>query len=262
MPMTERGNVAAGIMGRGLALSLLLVALMLALVLPLGAQAQEDDEEAREKARLELNAKSYFHGKPAFPEPIPPEKGWVRMPTPPKQDIPKFEFMPPISAEAKMRFMQSMMAYNPFSLRDMINFMAAKKKAAEGLSFDEVVESLKLKGNELNMRFVGASTPWKVIREIRGDDKYPRVEIYSFCDLETLALVLEHMPEFIVFIPCRIAVMEDNKGDIWLVTLDWDIRWLNTLPNPNRISRELYERAISVRERLEQMMEAAANGDL
>jgi len=184
------------------------------------------------------------------------------MPVPPKKDIPKFQFQEPISAEAKMRFMQTLMGYNPFSLRQMINFMAAKKKAAEGLTFEEVVESLRLKGNELNMRFVGVSTPYKVIREIRGDDKYPRVEIYSFCDLETLALVLEHMPEFIVFIPCRIAVMEDKDGNIWLVTLDWDVRWIDTLPNPNRISDELRKRAISVRERLEIMMEAAANGDL
>ena len=225
------------------------------------APAQEDDEAA-EKARQEMNAQSYFKGKPPFDGPVQPQKGYFRMPVPPKRDIPKFQFQEPISAEAKMRFMQTLMGYNPFSLRQMINFMAAKKKAAPGLSFDEVVESLRLKGNELNMRFVGVSTPYKVIREIRGDDKYPRVEIYSFCDLETLALVLEHMPEFIVFIPCRIAVMEDKEGNIWLVTLDWDVRWIDTLPNPNRISDELRKRAISVRERLEVMMEAAANGDL
>jgi len=240
----------------------MLLALMAMLLLPLGAAQAQEDEDAKEKARQELNKKSYFWGKAPFPDPIPEQKGWVRMPTPPKKPNPDFKFMPPISAEAKMKFMQSMMFYNPFSLRDMINFMAAKKKAAEGLTFEEVVESLRLKGNELNMRFVGVSTPWKVIREIRGDDTYPRVEIYSFCDLETLALVLEYMPEFIVFIPCRIAVMEDKEGNIWLVTLDWDVRWLNTSPNPNRITKEIYDRAIKIRENLEKMMEAAANGDL
>ena len=259
MPMTmQRGNECRHVWRR-LGMGLMLLAL---LMLPLAAAQAQEDDEAKEKARQEMNAKSFFHGKPAYPDPVPVEKGWVRFPTPPAKKNPYFEFMPPISAEAKMKFMQSMMAYNPFGLRDMINFMAAKKKAAEGLTFEEVVESLRLKGNELNMRFVGVSTPWKVIREIRGDDKYPRVEIYSFCDLETLALVLEYMPEFIVFIPCRIAVMEDGKGNIWLVTLDWDVRWLNTSPNPNRIPKEIYERALKIRANMEKMMEAAANGDL
>ncbi len=64
-----------------------------------------------------------------------------------------------------------------------------------------------------------------------------------------------------MFIPCKIAVMEDRDGKIWLVTLDWDVRWMDTALNPNRISDDLRQRAISIRERLEQMMEAAATGD-
>jgi uncharacterized protein (DUF302 family) len=217
--------------------------------------AQEMDE-----ATAKMNAKSYYKGDPPISGRLPEQTGWLQIPTPPKEKEKKFEFSPPISAEAKMKAMQSLMYYNPFSLKQMINMMAAKKKAAKGLTFEEVVESLKVKGNELNMRFVGVSTPWKVIREIY-DPEYPRVEIYSFCDLETLARILEYVPEFIVFIPCRIAVMEDKNGDIWLVTLDWDVRWMDTSPNPNRISDDLRRRAISVRERLEAMMEAAANGD-
>ncbi len=219
------------------------------------AAAQEMDEKT-----AAMNAKSFFSGKPVIDRRLEKQKGWLRMPTPPEEKLEKHKFMPPISAEAKMKAMQSLMYYNPFSLKQMINMMAAKKKAAEGLSFDEVVESLKTKGNELNMRFVGVSTPWKIIREIYRKD-YPRVEIFSFCDLETLARILEYSPEFIVFIPCKIAVMEDGKGNIWLVTLDWDIRWMDTAPNPNRISDDLRKRAMSIRTRLEQMMEAAATGD-
>ena len=228
-------------------------------------ESEDEDEEEldpEEKARRELNKKSYYWGKPSIPKRYPVAKGWFRIPAPPKKEIKKFQFMPPISAKAKLNFMQSLMYYNPFSIRQMVNMMTTKKKAAKGLSFEEVVESLKIKANELNMRHVGTSTPWKVIREIRGSDDFPKVEIYSFCDLETLALVLEYMPDFIIFIPCRVAVVEDGNGDIWVVMLEWDVRWLDTSPNPNRISEELRKRAISVRERLEQMMEAAANGDL
>ena len=88
------------------------------------------------------------------------------------------------------------------------------------------------------------------------------LEFFSFCDLITMRMIVDYVPEFIAFLPCRIAVIEDAEGAIWLVTLDWDVRWLDTSPNPNRISPELRERAISVRERIETIMEAAANGDL
>jgi len=219
------------------------------------ARGQEMD-----KATARMNAKSFFSGVPAIAKRFAHQKGWLQIPAPPKEKFEKNAFMPPLSAEAKMRAMQSLMYYNPFSLKQMINFMAAKKKAARGLSFDDVVESLKTKGNELNMKFVGVSTPYKIIRQIYDKD-YPRVEIFSFCDLATLARIVEYAPEFIVFLPCKIAVMEDRKGNIWLVTLDWDVRWMDTSPNPNRIDADLRKRAISIRTRLEQMMEAAATGD-
>ncbi len=51
------------------------------------------------------------------------------------------------------------MMLNPFSLRDMMNFMVAKKKVLSGITFDEVIESLKTKANELNMRAVEHNTP-------------------------------------------------------------------------------------------------------
>jgi uncharacterized protein (DUF302 family) len=166
-----------------------------------------------------------------------------------------------LSAEAKMAMMQSMMAFSPFSLRDMISFMVVKKKVLEGITFDEVVESMQLKANELNMRAVGHNTPYIILREIDDPDS-PRVEFFSFCDLITMRRIIDYSLEFIAFLPCKIAVVEDANKDIWLVTVDWDVRWLDTSPNPNKISPELRERAISVRERIEDIMEAAANGDL
>ncbi len=219
------------------------------------AGAQEDDEKAVRK----FNSQTYMKDN-AVKAPLD-NTGFFKIPTRPKEDYKTNMMLPPISSEAKMRAMQSGMLGNPFSLRDMMNFMVAKKKALPGLSFDEVVESLQLKANELNMRAVGHNTPYKILREIDDPDS-PRVEILSFCDLLTMRKILDYSLEFIAFLPCRISVVEDAEGQIWLVTLDWDVRWLDTSPNPNKISDDLRERAISVRSRIEQIMEAAANGDL
>lgn len=187
-------------------------------------------------------------------------KSGTWMPTRPKESYRANTMLEPITAQAKMRMMQSMMSINPFSLRDMINMMVVKKKVVPGITFDEVIESLKLKANELNMKMSGHNTPWKVLREI-GDPNSPRVEFLSFCDLLVLRQILDYSLEFSALVPCRIAVLEDADKQIWLTTLDWDVRWMDTSPNPNRISDKLREDAIRVRENMEIMMDAAASGD-
>ncbi len=217
------------------------------------AFAQETEEEI-----MEFNAKTYVETAPI--EGRIPLEDLPGTPTRPKEDIRPNTMLEPLSGIAKMRMMQTIMQGNPFSLRDMMNMMVAKKKALPGISFDEVIESLKSKGFDLNMRPTGHNTPYKILRETY-DPESPRVEILSFCDLSTMRMIMDYSLEFGAFLPCRISVVEDADQQIWLMTLDWDVRWLDTSPNPNRISDDLRERAMMVRKNIELMMEAAATGD-
>lgn len=190
------------------------------------------------------------------------QANWT-MPAPPlKTDLPPNSVMTSvISADAKMMAIQSMMMANPFSLRQMINMMVAKKKVEDGISFDEVMKSMDLRANLLNMKKVGHNTPSEVIEATTGEPT-PRLEMVSYCDIPTMRKILDYVPEFSVFVPCRISVLEDANGDIWIMTIDWDVRWMDTSPNPNRISKELREAAIMVRESMESIMDAGAKGDL
>jgi uncharacterized protein (DUF302 family) len=219
-------------------------------------KARQDHQDLEEEIN-QFNLMSYARAVP-ITERI--DLSTVSIPTRPKEDYVENTMLAPLSADAKMKFMQTLMAANPFSVRDMMNFMVAKKKALPGLSFDDVVESLNSKALDLNMRPTGRNTPYIVLREI-FDPESPRLEYFSFCDLITMRLILNYSLEFSAVLPCRIAVMEDAEGQIWLTTLDWDVRWFDTSPNPNRISDDLRERAIRVRSNIEAIMEAAATGD-
>jgi uncharacterized protein (DUF302 family) len=188
-------------------------------------------------------------------------KGWFQIPMPPVENWRPNTFMQSITPEAKLKAAQSAMFVNPMDLRGMINMMVAKKKVAEGITFDEVIESMDLRANTLNMMKVSHNTPYKVIAGITGKPS-PRMEIIGYCDVLTMREIVDFAPEFIAFLPCRIAVLEDADGQIWIVTLDWDVRWLDTSLNPNKISAGLRDRAIKVREAIESIMEAGANGDL
>lgn len=217
------------------------------------ASAQDTEEEI-----MEFNEKSYMEEAPINGR-VPMEQ-LSGIPTRPAEEFRPNTMMEPISAEAKMRMMQTMMLTNPFGLRDMINMMVAKKKALPELTFDEVIESLQSKAFDLNMRPTGHNTPYLILRET-FDPESPRVEFLSFCDLQTMRMIMDFTLELGAFLPCRIAVVEDADKQIWLMTLDWDVRWIDTSPNPNRISDDLRQRAIRVRENIEMMMEAAATGD-
>lgn len=166
-----------------------------------------------------------------------------------------------ITPEARANFISTMMAVNPFSLRDMVAMMAVKYPAKEGLSFDDVVDAMKLKANEINFKLVGHSPLWKDVVAISGDKNTPRVEFFTFCDAMVARELLDYSLEFAIFLPCRIAVVEDANKKIWVLTLDWDVRWLDNNKNPNQISTKLRERSIWVREAIDKIMKAGAAGE-
>jgi uncharacterized protein (DUF302 family) len=166
-----------------------------------------------------------------------------------------------ISPEARANFVTSMMAINPFSMQEMIAMMAVKYPAKEGLSFDDVVEAMKAKANEINFKFVGHNPLWKDIVAITGKTDTPRVEFFSFCDAVIARELLDLSLEFAVFLPCRVAVVEDANKKIWVLTLDWDVRWLDTSKNPNQISNNLRDGAIKIRDAIDKIMRAGASGE-
>lgn len=167
----------------------------------------------------------------------------------------------PITPEARTRFIQSLMTANPLSLRDMINLMTYKVEARVGLSWDDVVSSMKQRANKLNFKFVGSNAISKDVTAITGAES-PKVEIFNFCDSLVARDLLDYSLEFAIFLPCRIAAVEDADKRIWLLMLDWDVSWLDTSPNPDRIPERLRASAVRLRTALTDIIRAGANGDL
>ena len=49
------------------------------------------------------------------------------------------------------------------------------------------------------------------------------------------------MPEFVVFLPCRIALLEDADKKLWVMTLDWDVQLDGFAQGNSNLSAELKE---------------------
>jgi uncharacterized protein (DUF302 family) len=122
--------------------------------------------------------------------------------------------MDPITPEARRTFLQTSLAQSPLSIRELINLVTYKVAAQPGLSWDDVITSMKLRANKINLKFIGTHPVHKEIEAMTGKPT-PRVEIYHFCDALLARELLDYSLEFAAFLPCRIAVVEDAQRKIW-----------------------------------------------
>ncbi|HNA30566.1 MAG TPA: DUF302 domain-containing protein, partial [Thiobacillaceae bacterium] len=125
-----------------------------------------------------------------------------------------------------------------------------------------VKQSMELRANQLNFKKVGESPMWKDIQAVLGDKDAPRMEVYHYCDIAAGREVLKYAPESIVFLPCRIAIMEDADKNIWVLTLDWNTSWLDSISGKMGAPSELMKYATDIRDKMDVIMRAAAEGDL
>jgi uncharacterized protein (DUF302 family) len=83
------------------------------------------------------------------------------------------------------------------------------------------------------------------------------MQILAFCD----ALIAKEMVEYDIifagFLPCRIAVIEDQDGKGWIVTTNMDMM-LHAVDLPER----LQPLAKKVRDSIYSIVDAGVNGDL
>ncbi len=135
-----------------------------------------------------------------------------------------------------------------------INQTVVKMALADDVSADDAIEALQSKSVELNMKFV-AHQPLSKELESRGVET-GRLEIFQFCNPMDAHEMVKFNPIFAAYMPCRIALVEDQDGKTWLMMLNLDML-INNSPLPPEL-RTIAER---VNDTLTQIMEAGATGE-
>jgi uncharacterized protein (DUF302 family) len=136
-----------------------------------------------------------------------------------------------------------------------VKLQIARIQIQDSVSFDDAVESLKLRANQHNLKFVGANQLYKEIEALTGKPA-KRMEIFNFCDGLTANKMLTADPMMIAFMPCRIALIEDAKGKRWVISMMMDLKLIKVMPADTRQSAERVMAA------MKDMMVAASKGDL
>lgn len=82
--------------------------------------------------------------------------------------------------------------------------------------------------------------------------------IRSYCSSTIADKFLTHSGEFIGFMPCRVGIVEDAKGDVYLYTMSLDMM----ISGGHQLSDDLLQYAVDVRDAMVKMIENGASGEI
>jgi uncharacterized protein (DUF302 family) len=130
-----------------------------------------------------------------------------------------------------------------------------KLPLAEGVSMDDAVDSMKLRANVLNFKLVAHQPLYKELQAMGLESE--RIEIFQFCDARIAQAMISHDKDFAAYLPCRITLLEDEAGQAWLITMNLDM-----LIQSAELPPQLMEKAQRVRDSIQEIMQAGAEGAL
>ncbi len=126
----------------------------------------------------------------------------------------------------------------------------------DGLTAEEVEETMKFVANEHNIANVG-ELPLSTDIAAKSGKPYRFVKIFLFCNSLTAAKMLDYNDAFSAYLPCRVTLVEDKTGKLWLYSLNMDLMIYGGKPLPEDLKKE----AVNVKRIILDIMKRGAEGD-
>ncbi|MDT8283416.1 MAG: DUF302 domain-containing protein, partial [Gammaproteobacteria bacterium] len=126
----------------------------------------------------------------------------------------------------------------------------------EGLTVEDVEQTMKFVANEHNIKNVGELPLSDQIEAMTGQSAR-FFKIYMFCNALTAAQMLEFSDAYSAYLPCRLSMVEDKQGKLWLYALNMDLMIYGGKPLPPALKEE----AEGVKSIILDIMNRGAEGD-
>jgi uncharacterized protein (DUF302 family) len=131
-----------------------------------------------------------------------------------------------------------------------------KVPVKEGLDWEEVEQTMRFVANEHNIKNVGELPLSEQVKAMTGKPQR-FLKIYMFCNPLTAADMFDYSVAFSAYLPCRISLIEDPQGKLWLYTLNMDMM----IHGGKVLPAALKEEAISVKDTILDIMNRGATGE-
>ncbi|HHC71506.1 MAG TPA: DUF302 domain-containing protein [Thiotrichales bacterium] len=131
-----------------------------------------------------------------------------------------------------------------------------KVKVEEGLTAADVEETMRSVAAEHNIKNVGELPLSKQVEAMSGKP-YRYVKIFMFCNALTAAQMLDYNDAYSAYLPCRVTLVEDPQGQLWIYSLNMDLMIYGGAPLP----KALREEALRVKRVILDIMNRGAAGE-
>lgn len=131
-----------------------------------------------------------------------------------------------------------------------------KRPVADGLSATDVEDTMRFVANEHNIKNVGELPLSEQVAAMTGE-KQRYLKIYMFCNPLTAAKMVEYSDAFSAYLPCRVSVVEDQSGKLWLYSLNMDMM----IHGGTELPADLFDEANQVKEIIVDIMNRGAEGE-
>jgi uncharacterized protein (DUF302 family) len=131
-----------------------------------------------------------------------------------------------------------------------------KVPVQEGLGWEDVEQTMRFVANEHNIKNVGELPLSEQVAAMTGKPQR-FLKIYMFCNPLTAANMFDYSVAFSAYLPCRISLIEDPQGKLWLYTLNMDMM----IHGGEVLPEALKEEAIGVKDTILDIMNRGATGE-
>jgi uncharacterized protein (DUF302 family) len=130
-----------------------------------------------------------------------------------------------------------------------------KVPVIDGLDIADVEKNMRFAANEHNIKNVGELPLSNEVARMTGkDSRY--FKIFTVCNPLTVAKMIDYSDAYSAYLPCRISLVEDKTGKLWLYTLNMDAMIYGGKPLPPALKEE----AENVKTTVLDIMDRSAQG--
>ena len=118
------------------------------------------------------------------------------------------------------------------------------------------LRALRFVANEHNIKNVGELPLSEQVAAMTGEDQR-FWKIYMFCNPLTAAKMINYSDAFSAYLPCRVSLVEDLQGKLWIYSLNMDMM----IHGGASLPPELFDEANSIKETILDIMNRGAEGE-
>ena len=131
-----------------------------------------------------------------------------------------------------------------------------KIPVADGLTVEDVEQTMNFVANEHNIKNVGELPLSEQVAAMKGEPQR-FWKIYMFCNPLTAAKMLEYSDAYSAYLPCRVSLVEDTTGKLWIYSLNMDMM----IHGGKALPEDLFDEANEVKDIILDIMNRGAEGD-